>query len=76
MTRQDLNVIKMPRELNNVERVLELFGQEVSLGHFVKAIFGEHSRISKFIHTMTQQNQLTRNGNNMMAYNPELESLR
>jgi len=31
--RHDLNVIKMPRELNSVERLLELLGQEVSMGY-------------------------------------------
>ncbi len=68
--RHDLNVIKMPRELNNVERVLELLGEQVSLGHFFDSVdLG-------FITSYMTQKKLLESGNHTAVYNPELESLR
>ena len=55
-SRHDIAVIRMPRELNSVERILELFGQEVSLGNFINA------NILKPFKALITQQELTKNG--------------
>ncbi len=74
--RHDLNIIKMPRELNNVERVLELLGQKVSIGQFMKTMFKEDVTMSKWIQAHFNQQDVLRNGNKTSVYNPELELMR
>ena len=76
INRHDLNVVKMPRELNSVERLLEIFGQEVSLGYFVNTLLGTDSRISKTMNGYITQSQLSKNGSHMNVYNPDLEAMR
>lgn len=65
----DLKIIKMPRELNNVERIFQLLGQEVSLGNFLSTNF-------KPLKTLLTQQQLLEKNGGAMVYNPELEMLR
>lgn len=67
--RHDLTVLKMPKELNNVEQILQLLGQEVSLGQFLNIDLG-------FLKTYATQKQLLDQGRRAAVYNPELESLR
>ncbi len=74
--RRDLNVIQMPRELNGLERVLELFGQEVGLGHFMKIMFGAESRMAKMFNSYTTQQHVLSTGNHTSVYDAELDMLR
>ncbi len=54
-SRENLNVIKMPRDLNGVERFLSLLGQEVSLGKFLANSIGvDTAWFKKFRGVMTQ----------------------
>lgn len=67
--RHDLNVSKMPKELNSVERVLELLGQQTSLGHFFGIDLG-------WLKTYATQRQLLENGSRAAVYDAELEFMR
>ncbi len=79
--RHDLSVVKMPKELNNVERILELLGQQVSLGNFFGKVlsnfFGNVLGLDLgFIDAHMTQKKLLETGNHTTVYNPDLERLR
>ena len=69
-SRHDIAVVRMPRELNSVERILELFGQEVSLGKFINA------NILKPFKALITQQELTKNGAFATTYDASLDNLR
>lgn len=70
--RHDLKVIKMPRELNGVERILELFGQQVSLGNFLGVDLG----FLKPFQSQLKQKEILESGTRTSVYQTELEAFR
>ena len=71
-TRKDVRIIRMPRELNRVEQLLEIFGQEqVSIGKF----FGFDNAAMKKISAVISQIGLVQD-NGTTVYDAELESFR
>lgn len=71
-SRTDLNVIKMPRELDGLERLLELFGQEVSAGNFLgvsKPTFEKIKSVMAYFSVME-------NSHGHLAYDSNLEAMR
>lgn len=71
-TRKDVRIIRMPRELNRVEQLLELFGQEqISLSKFL----GFDNAAMKKISAVINQIGLSQESNTAV-YDAELESFR
>lgn len=71
-TRKDVKIIPIPKELNRMEQLLEIFGQEqVSIGKF----FGFDNATTKKVSAMINQIGLTQESNTTV-YDAELESFR
>ncbi len=73
--RTEINVIRMPRELNKVEQILKMFGQEVSLGKFLQVFLGVDGVTMKKISAFFTQAKL-QNENVTVVYDGNLEALR
>jgi protease-4 len=71
-SRDDLNIIRIPREKNAVEQFIELFGAQVSLGH----MFGLNSELVQRFKAYVTQARLSDNATNSSVYNAELEAFR
>ena len=71
-TRDDLNVILMPKELSKIEQLIEMFGPTASLGHFL----GLDSRLVKQFKAYMTQAELTHNATGSAVYNADLEAFR
>jgi protease-4 len=71
-TRHDINVVRMPKELSNIERLLQMLGQEVSLGFFGF----ENSALAKSVKPWITQYDLLHEGPRYTVYDPELEMVR
>jgi hypothetical protein len=68
-----LNVVKMPKEMTQVERVLELLGQDVSLGAWLKSNLGIDLG---WLKPYVTQHNLMNSGTHSSVYNADLEALR
>ena len=74
-SRENLNVIKMPRDLNGVERFLDLLGQEVSIGQFLGVKFGLDSAWFKKLRGIMTKAQLVQD-QPTVVYDSDLEFVR
>lgn len=68
---KELNVIRMPRDLGALERLMEIFGQEVGLGFNLS-----NSNVMRQLQTFWAQVKLFDEGPNYAVYDPDLEALR
>jgi protease-4 len=70
--RDDLTIIQIPKELNKIERFIELFTPNVSLGNFL----GLDSKIMKQFKAYITQAELTNNASGASVYDADLEMFR
>lgn len=70
--RHDLNIVHLPRELNKIEQLLEIFGQQVSLGHFMKT----QSKWIEKVQSIMGQIDTVQHASEYTVYNADLEALR
>ena len=77
--RNDLNVQKFPKDLSGVERVLQMFGQEVSMSQFMKLSmkksFGVDSKISKQTAQLSEEFYLFTEQSPIAVYDPMAAAL-
>ena len=73
--RNDITVVKMPRELSGIERFLELMGQEVSIGAALKNATGIDPAILKPLRGAANQAALSQQSP-AMVYDAQLEMIR
>lgn len=70
--RHDLKVIRLPKDLNKIEQLLELFGQQASLGHF----WSGNAKFFNRIESLSQQMEKVENPHHYGVYDADLEALR
>ncbi len=71
-SRENLNVVVMPKQLSPIEQFIEIFSPQVSLGN----IFGLSEAKLKQVKAFITQSQLHNNARNASVYQAELEMFR